>query len=405
MRLMQMLQEGGWLAWLALLLGVGGTLVGAVALMLAAMKSRAAFGLGVTALILSTLAAGAGIAGTITGKRNVEAALAYVASDVDRDHILRAGHREASTAAVIGAWAAGLPLLLGVLAAMLGARAGERATRRQGLEAAVSTDESSSRSVVGLVFAGIAALAASGAWVTGHRPPPMTKYDFADEDQSAWSLAGALEDLEKKNLQKRDPLEDPQRGCTRLSEALEPYWGASNRTEWPRQMKPIPPSLAVWRAAADGCAREQLDGEDSSDLLTSPLLQDDALHAAVVAKAGVPNTAAMNDVEEEEEAPSPSTVDQKTRIATAVRKARGQVQACYERGLVKQPKLEGTIEVHLSIGATGAVSAVSDVSKTAFDDPTVVACVVKQLKAVKFGPSPDGQPVEVKYPFVFKVAK
>jgi hypothetical protein len=31
--------------------------------------------------------------------------------------------------------------------------------------------------------------------------------------------------------------------------------------------------------------------------------------------------------------------------------------------------------------------------------------VLKQLKAVKFGPSPDGQPVEVTYPFVFQVAK
>jgi hypothetical protein len=185
MRLVEMLQEGGWLAWLALLLGVGGALVGAVALMLAAMKSRAAFGLGVTALILATLAAGSGIAGTLWGKRQVEQALVFVDNDVDRDHLLRAGHREASNAAIVGVWAAGLPLLLGLLAAVLAARSTEPSSRRQGLEAAVSTDESSSRSVVALVFAGISALAASGAWVTGHRPPPPTRYDFADEDQTA----------------------------------------------------------------------------------------------------------------------------------------------------------------------------------------------------------------------------
>ena len=64
-----------------------------------------------------------------------------------------------------------------------------------------------------------------------------------------------------------------------------------------------------------------------------------------------------------------------------------------------------TIEVHLSIGSSGSVTEAKDVSDPAFAEPTVVACVLKQLKAVKFGPSPDGQPVEVTYPFVFQVAK
>ncbi len=398
MRLIEMLQEGGWLAWVALALGVPGTVLGVVGVMAAGMKSRSGFGVGLTALILATLAAGAGIAGTISGRRQVEAAVGFVDNDVDRDHILRAGHREASNAATIGAWAAALPLLLGVLGAVMGARTGEPPKRRQGLEAAVSTDEGSSRSVVALVFAGIAALAASGAWVTGHRPPPVTKYDFADEDLNAWSLAGALEAIEKKN-----PLDDERRECTRLSEALEPYWGSSNRTEWPRTMKPIPPVLVRWRAAADGCAREQLRNGGAAELLTSPLLQDDSLHAEALAKAEAPSTAAMNDLEED--APAPSTADQKTRIATAVRKARRQVQNCYERALIKQPTLAGTIEVHLSIGSSGSVTEAKDVSDPAFAEPTVVACVLKQLKAVKFGPSPDGQPVEVTYPFVFQVAK
>lgn len=388
MRLMQMLQEGGWLAGVALVFGVIGTLLGVVALMLGSLKSRAAFGLGVTTLILATLAAEAGIAGTITGKRNVEAALAFVDSDVDRDHILREGHREASNAAIVGAWAAGLPLLLGVLGALLGARRAAPAPRRQGLEASVSTDEGSSRAVVALVFAGMAALAASGAWVTGHRPPPQTKYDFGEADRDAWSLAGALEDVAKKE----------ERGCTRLSEALDAYWGASNRTEWPRKMKPIPEGLSGWRAAADACAREQLGAEGASALLTSSLLQDDALHAQVVSLAGVPSTAAMNDLEKEEAA------DQKTRIASAVRKVRRQMSACYERALGKQPSLAGRIDVHLTIRADGSVAEASDVSATPFTDAAVVQCVLAQARAVTFGPSPDGQQVEVTYPFVFQVA-
>ena len=72
-------------------------------------------------------------------------------------------------------------------------------------------------------------------------------------------------------IEKKNPLDDERRECTRLSEALEPYWGSSNRTEWPRTMKPIPPVLVRWRAAADGCAREQLRNGDAAELLTSPL--------------------------------------------------------------------------------------------------------------------------------------
>jgi hypothetical protein len=393
MPLIQMLQEGGPLAMVAFALGIIGALFGVVALVTAFGGSRAGFGLGVVTLVLSTLVSGAGIAGTMWGRRQVELAVAFV-DEFDRERILLVGHREAAQAAIAGVFAALLPLALGALAALRGARA-QPQTRHQGVELGAVQSESSGRAVLAVVFTGISALAASGAWVTGHRPPPPTKYPFAADDGDAWDLARALDELARQGS--RDG--EPRDGCPALERALDAFWDAPDRSEWPRVMRrPVPPELVGWRAAANGCVEQWLAKPDdgaavppASAVLRSSLLHDEALRARVQARQPEPEAAQ----------PSAGGLERED-IRRVVSSARLPVQRCYERALVKNPSLEGKLVVELVIGPSGAVTSARGEE---FPDAAVVSCVTAELKKLQFPPPQGGGQVVVKYPFVFKAAR
>jgi TonB family protein len=73
-----------------------------------------------------------------------------------------------------------------------------------------------------------------------------------------------------------------------------------------------------------------------------------------------------------------------------------QVQTCYERGLKGNNLLQGSMEVELTIGASGTVRAVS-VDGT-LRDRQVHSCVKRVARTWKF-PRPTGGCVRINVPF------
>jgi hypothetical protein len=73
-----------------------------------------------------------------------------------------------------------------------------------------------------------------------------------------------------------------------------------------------------------------------------------------------------------------------------------QVQTCYERGLKGNNLLQGSMQVELVIGASGAVRAV-DVSGT-LRDRQVYSCVKRVARTWRF-PAPEGGCVRINAPF------
>lgn len=86
-------------------------------------------------------------------------------------------------------------------------------------------------------------------------------------------------------------------------------------------------------------------------------------------------------------------------IVRVVKRHMSALRFCYERGLMKNPKLQGKLVVKFTIDKTGRVAAASETSNT-ISDPEVGACVVKRFKQMKF-PAPEGGDVTVLYPLVF----
>lgn len=425
MNLIMMLREGGVGAYLALGLGGLGLLLGAVAVIALLARSPSAFSLGVVTLVTGAAAAGAGIAGTLLGRRQVQDALAMVGSRVDGERILMAGYGEAANAALIGFGAALLPLLLGAVTALAGSRLPRAQTRVQGYaEAQPSGDESTAGTMLAAGFIAVGLLATAGAWVVSHQPSPQGRYGFAVDDHDAWGLAGALDEVTA----------DTARGCDRLHEALQPFWGSNDPREWPRRMRrEVPSSLSAWRASADRCALKVLDGLgheiegaawSRDGLLDSPLLQDDALHARAL--AWVPNTPdapppstplpedglhqrPLAQMPKTPEALPPSTLQggiPKELVASTLRTALPAIRTCYEKSLTTQPTLSGKVMTSFRIAADGRVDEATEAPGEGppFPDPKVTECILKEIRALRFPKPNGGGVVKVKYPFVFAPA-
>ncbi|MDP3500295.1 MAG: AgmX/PglI C-terminal domain-containing protein [Myxococcales bacterium] len=420
-----MLREGGLGAYAALGLGGLGLLLGSVAVIALLARSPSAFSLGVVTLVTGAAAAGAGIGGTLFGRRQVQEALAMVGR-VDGERILMAGFGEAANAALIGFGAALLPLLLGAVTALAGSRLPRAQTRVQGYaEAQPSADESTAGTMLAAGFIAVGVLATAGAWVVSHQPIPQGRYGFAMDDHDAWDLAGALDEVTV----------DTARGCDRLHEALQPFWGSNDPREWPRRMRrEVPASLSAWRPSADRCAAKVLDGLGNQPegaawsldgLLDSPLLQDDALHARALAwvsktsDAPPPSTVLLDDglrerplarVPKTLDAPTPSTLQgaiPKELVAATLRTALPAIRNCYEKSLTTQPTLAGKVMTSFRIGADGRVDEATEAPGEGppFPDPKVTECILKQIRALRFPKPNGGGVVKVKYPFVFAPAR
>ena len=74
---------------------------------------------------------------------------------------------------------------------------------------------------------------------------------------------------------------------------------------------------------------------------------------------------------------------------------------CYIAGLAKNAKLEGSVLLRFVIDPSGAVASGQSEAASTMPDKEVVACVVQELKTLRF-PRPNGGFVTVVYPLVFK---
>lgn len=89
----------------------------------------------------------------------------------------------------------------------------------------------------------------------------------------------------------------------------------------------------------------------------------------------------------------------KLLIQRIVRSNINQVRYCYEKSLVKNPKLSGKVVVKFVINKKGSVDS-SKVKSTTVSDPEVGKCIAKAAKRWKFPTPRGGGIVIVSYPFV-----
>jgi Ca-activated chloride channel family protein len=92
----------------------------------------------------------------------------------------------------------------------------------------------------------------------------------------------------------------------------------------------------------------------------------------------------------------------KTIIRRYVRRQIEKIQYCYDKRLLGQPRLAGTVIVHFAISPDGRVaSATAD----GMHDDELEACVAGVIKAIEFPRSENGDVVQVNYPFTFQSAE
>ena len=76
----------------------------------------------------------------------------------------------------------------------------------------------------------------------------------------------------------------------------------------------------------------------------------------------------------------------------------GKIKYCYEKELLADPSLQGTVQATFTIGATGRV-----VSSTATGiNARLATCIADAVAAIEFPPPAGGGNVNVTYPFVFR---
>lgn len=86
-------------------------------------------------------------------------------------------------------------------------------------------------------------------------------------------------------------------------------------------------------------------------------------------------------------------------IQTLVRAHFGKFRTCYEKGLTKNDKLEGMVQVRFVIERDGTVSHVSAGDGSTLPEPEVRSCVLHAFEEIHF-PNPEGGVVTVIYPIM-----
>ncbi|MCC6993074.1 MAG: AgmX/PglI C-terminal domain-containing protein [Deltaproteobacteria bacterium] len=87
-------------------------------------------------------------------------------------------------------------------------------------------------------------------------------------------------------------------------------------------------------------------------------------------------------------------------IRKAMATAKNQLKFCYERELVKDPKLATKLSVRFTIGKAGTVTAAAVTSATP-SAPGLEACVIAAIKKMRFPAPAGGGDVVVNYPLSF----
>jgi len=110
--------------------------------------------------------------------------------------------------------------------------------------------------------------------------------------------------------------------------------------------------------------------------------------------------------------PLPSTADQveprllgalpKEDILRVLRTHQADIRFCYEKALDRGREIEGNLQVHFVIAASGSVSAAGiDTEHSTLEDAEVWACVVDVLRNMVFAQPTGGGVVEVTYLYAF----
>jgi hypothetical protein len=85
---------------------------------------------------------------------------------------------------------------------------------------------------------------------------------------------------------------------------------------------------------------------------------------------------------------------------TKVRTRLGEIKACYEQALQRNPTLSGRLVIRWTITETGAASEVG-IEENTLGDGEVARCIVAHVASWAF-PAPSAGPVEVSFPFYFQ---
>lgn len=250
----------------------GAVLLAALALGFAVLGLVRPRGLGgLFALLLAALACDAGVVVQVRAEREVERFLTTMGpapnrAQLERMRLYRYPHAQSRGRRI--AIAALLPLLLGAIAALrrpLGSRA------------------------PALGFLALALLAWAAAWHISHRPLPIDRYDFPEEDDAAWLLAIAIDDVHEGSTFGSGLGGE----CELVDQAL-------------RRVKPMPPALQAASAVATSqCVRTTLAAlEGTKDpsvarrlgqaLLESVSLKDEAVREQL-ARPPSPAQSALED--------------------------------------------------------------------------------------------------------------
>jgi hypothetical protein len=88
------------------------------------------------------------------------------------------------------------------------------------------------------------------------------------------------------------------------------------------------------------------------------------------------------------------------QINRVVQANRAAIKYCFEGGLQRDPKLQGSVSAAFRIDRKGAVAS-TRVAKSTLGDGKVEGCILRQIQRWKF-PEPDGGEVDVVYPFLFR---
>ena len=90
----------------------------------------------------------------------------------------------------------------------------------------------------------------------------------------------------------------------------------------------------------------------------------------------------------------------RAQIERVVAEHSDELQRCYEKELLHESNLQGKVQVEWVISMSGSVQSVRQMQST-LRSAAVIGCIMNSIRTWKF-PHPNGGPVVVNYPFIFK---
>ena len=93
-------------------------------------------------------------------------------------------------------------------------------------------------------------------------------------------------------------------------------------------------------------------------------------------------------------------IDKSTAVSV-LRRARGGIKRCYDRALMKNPNLQGKLNIYIIVGPNGRVSDVNIIYKSFSYDPGFERCIKRKLRRLHF-PKPKGGNVTLSIPLTLR---